>query len=84
MSGMEAARVKKAYHKLLLAFEQHISQGTIVEVRKVELAPTQRQHPVVAPAPFVIFHCSVRMASTAIWAPVSQHGLPPAAAAATA
>ncbi|KAL0021602.1 hypothetical protein WJX79_003100 [Trebouxia sp. C0005] len=34
MSGMEAARVKKAYHKLLLAFEQHISQGTIVEVRK--------------------------------------------------
>lgn len=34
MSGMEAARVKKAYQRLLLAFEQHISQGTIVEVRK--------------------------------------------------
>jgi len=61
MSGMEAARVKKAYHKLLLAFEQHISRGTIVEVRKVRLPPTQRQHPVVAPAPFVVFHCSVRM-----------------------
>ena len=65
MSGMEAARVKKAYHKLLLAFEHHISQGTIVEVRKVRLPPTQRQHPVVALAPSVVFHCSVRMASTA-------------------
>ncbi len=39
MSGMEAGRVKKAYQKLLLAFEQHISQGTIVEVRKVRLPP---------------------------------------------
>ncbi len=61
MSGMEAARVKKAYHKLLLAFEQHISQGTIVEVRKVRLSHTKRQHPVVAPAPLVVFCFSVRM-----------------------
>ena len=35
MSGIEAGRVKKAYLKLLLAFERHISQGTTVEVRKV-------------------------------------------------
>ncbi len=65
MSGMEAARVKKAYHKLLLAFEQHISQGTIVEVRKVRLPPIQRQHPAVAPAPFVVFCCRLRTDSTA-------------------
>ena len=63
MSGMEAARVKKAYHKLLLAFEQHISQGTIVEVRKVRLLPTPRQHPVVAPAALIVFHCSMRTAT---------------------
>lgn len=35
MSGMEAARIKKAYLKLLLAFEQHISHDSTVEVRKV-------------------------------------------------
>ncbi len=35
MTGMDAGRVKKAYQKLLLAFEQHISQDSTVEVRKV-------------------------------------------------
>ena len=35
MGSMEAARVKKAYLKLLLAFEQHLSQDCKVEVRKV-------------------------------------------------
>ena len=38
MGGMEAARVKKAYLKLLLAFEQHLSQDCKVEVRKVRTA----------------------------------------------
>ena len=38
MSGMEAARIKKAYLKLLLAFEQHISQDATVELRKVKPA----------------------------------------------
>lgn len=35
MGGGEALRIKKAYKKFLLAFEQHLSQGTIVEIRKV-------------------------------------------------
>lgn len=35
MASIEAARVKKAYLKLLLAFEQHLSQDCKVEVRKV-------------------------------------------------
>ena len=35
MGSMEAARVKKAYFKLLLAFEQQLSQDCKVEVRKV-------------------------------------------------
>ena len=38
MSGMEAERIKKAYLKLLLAFEQHISQDATVELRKVQSA----------------------------------------------
>ena len=39
MGSMEAARVKKAYLKLLLAFEQHLSQDCKTEVRKVCTAP---------------------------------------------
>ena len=35
MGSMEAARVKKAYLKLLLAFEQQLSQDCKIEVRKV-------------------------------------------------
>lgn len=35
MGGGEALRIKKAYKKFLLAFEQHLSQGTTVEIRKV-------------------------------------------------
>ena len=35
MGGLEGSRIKKAYIKFLLAFEQHISQEAVVEVRKV-------------------------------------------------
>lgn len=41
---MEAGRVKKAYLKLLLAFEQHLSQDCKVEVRKVSPTPYAKQH----------------------------------------
>lgn len=41
MGAMEAGRIKKAYLKLLLAFEQHLSQHCKVEVRKVcTIAPS--------------------------------------------
>ena len=65
MSGMEDGRVKKAYHMLVLAYEQHISQGMTIEGRKVRLPAIQRQHPAVAPAPFVVFCCRLRTDSTA-------------------
>ena len=44
MGSMEAARVKKAYLKLLLAFEQHLSQECKTEVRKVCTAPIMCVH----------------------------------------
>lgn len=45
MTGMEAARIKKAYLKLLLAFEQHISQDATVEVRKKRATGMKRAGP---------------------------------------
>ncbi|KAL3143597.1 hypothetical protein ABBQ38_002394 [Trebouxia sp. C0009 RCD-2024] len=45
MGAMEAGRVKKAYLKLLLAFEQHLSQHCKVEVRKKKGARVKRAGP---------------------------------------
>lgn len=55
---MEAGRVKKAYLKLLLAFEQHLSQHCKVEVRKV------------CPTPL---HTSNLMALSTVCAPTWLH-----------
>ena len=72
MGSMEAGRVKKAYLKLLLAFEQSLSQDCKVEVRKVQPYQTAlpnspaKQHQHACSTNFHLLHLATGMAGKGV------------------